>query len=51
MKFSPGISNVFDGAKRVRNMSKPKAKTNDADSRRAGAITIRCTLAPWSLGG
>ena len=45
LKFSLRTSNVVDGATQVRNMSKPKAKTNDVDSRRAGAVTIRCTLA------
>ena len=37
--------NAFDGALRFRNMSKPKAKTNNVDLGRAGAVTIRCTVA------
>ena len=37
------MSNVFDGATRVRNIFKPRVKTNDVDSRRTGAVNIRCT--------
>ena len=45
-KFFLRMSNVFDGATQVRNVSKPKAKTND---RRAGAATIRCTTDHWMV--
>ena len=47
LKFSLNTSNVFDGATRVRNMSSPYANIRDVDSRRAGAVTIRRTLATW----
>lgn len=47
LKLSLKTSNVFDGATRERNMSRPKAKTNEVDSNRAGAVTMCRTLATW----
>jgi hypothetical protein len=45
LKFSLRTSKVLDGATRVRNMSKPNAKTSDVDSSSAGAATIFLTFA------
>lgn len=45
LKFSLRTSNVPEGATRVRNMSRPNARTSEVDSSRAGDVTIPPTLA------
>jgi hypothetical protein len=45
LKSSLRTSKVFDGATLVKKRSKPYAKTNEVDSRRAGDVTICRILA------
>jgi hypothetical protein len=45
LKLSLRTSNVPDGATRETNMSRPKAKTSEVDSNKAGAVTSCRTLA------
>ena len=49
LKFSFNTSNVFDGATRVKNRSRPNAKTRDVDSSSAGDVTIFLVFATCTI--